>query len=38
MRIERFLDRKFDPPAPFVKAILDSKSLLGSKQAGGPAY
>jgi len=31
MRIEGFLDRKFDPPAPFVKAILDSKSLHLSK-------
>jgi len=31
MRIKGFLERKFDPPAPFVKAILNSKSLNLSK-------
>ena len=27
MRIEGFFERKFDPPAPFVKAILGSEGL-----------
>lgn len=31
MRIKGFLERRFDPPAPFVKAILNSKSLNLSK-------
>ncbi|MFQ5710868.1 MAG: hypothetical protein ACE5GD_03715 [Candidatus Geothermarchaeales archaeon] len=31
MRIKGFLEGKFDPPAPFVKAILNSKSLNLSK-------
>ncbi|MGB9717821.1 MAG: hypothetical protein ACPL4E_05200 [Thermoproteota archaeon] len=31
MRIKGFLERKFDPPAPFVKAILVSEELNLSK-------
>lgn len=31
MRIKGFLERKFDPPAPFVRAILTSRSLNLSK-------
>jgi len=31
MRIKGFLERKFDPPAPFIEAILVSESLHMSK-------